>query len=376
MQQELTRRVSSLIEAAAKPGARSVLKSRILELAQLAQVVPEQQFLLRTVAKSMTDKVEEAFGPLSLILVLTEPGRRQVYFAVLARLGKMLSGNDSASACQRRELLEDLLLESNEDLVAHAYGSCPPGFVRIITRFGETARTPDAYITLFDLLREAPDLGPALLALPQPSLTDHLIELLAALPRTSQAIRLAKQFEHIEGYRRFMRVYSLLTGGNTLRADHAQRICGGESPARLIERLYHGQPFPPPAVNTLSFRYLANGAELVAASKAFNNCLRNYVAEAMRGERQYYIWEKRGEPAVIFSLNADAPFGWCLSECKLAGNARVPVHLARELESILEFSGVRTTGTLEQMMRHFPSEDEETEMEDLIAQLEDELDAA
>lgn len=371
MNHELNKLVSSLIEAASRPDARHTLKSRILELAKLAQVVPDQQFLLRTVAKSMTSTVDSVFGPVSMILVLTEPGRRQVYFAVLARLAEDgLPDDANAGDIWRRELLERLLLQSDESLIAHTYGHCPAGFVRILRRLGNMARAPRIYATLFKLMSEDPGLASGLLAGDHAPLPDPLIDLLANLPRVPQALSLAKSFGHPVDYSRFMSAYRLLTGERELLADHVTRICAGEAPAALLQGLYHAAPFEAPAISSPGIRHIATGAELVQASLDFHNCLANFVAEAIRGERQYYVWEKQGEPAVVFCICADRPFGWYLNEYRLAHNRRVPEALATELENLLQDLGIRTTGSLESIMCHFVSRPgDEAELDELLENL-------
>jgi hypothetical protein len=66
---------------------------------------------------------------------------------------------------------------------------------------------------------------------------------------------------------------------------------------------------------------------------------------------QYYIWSKKDAPNVVICIQNEAPFGWFLSEMKLANNERVPGALKRELKSLLEHCGVRTIGSVEDMMR-------------------------
>ncbi len=367
MHHELTQLISDLLGAADTPAGKRSLKNGIMDLVKLAQTVPDQRFLTRLVAKSMTSTVEAVFGPLSLIFILTEPGRRQIYLAVLARLAE--EGLPEAGAARdrwRKQFLVRLLLESDEDLIAEAYGHCPTGFVRVLKRLGQLARGARTYTGLFRLLSESPGLANSLLNTAQTPLTDDIIELLVALPRGPRAMKLAKSFEHPVEYRRFMDTYSVLTGERTLRDDHITRLCSGEAPATLLQGLYFDMSFGAPVISMPGIRYISTGAELVQVSNTFRNCLKNYVAEAIRGERQYYVWEKRGEPAVVFAISADKPFGWHLSECKLAQNERVPEPLSRELESLLEFAGVRTTGSIENMMGHFLNRHCDDELDEIL----------
>ena len=370
MHHNLPELVSNLLVSADKVKQRDSFKNTMLELAKVAQTLAEHHLLVRMVARSMSGAVETAFGPLSLIFLLTEPGRRQVYLAVLARLAdERFPEADDTRNNWRQALLERLLLESDEDLITGAYGRCPPGFVRVLRRLGQLARGAHIYTGLFGLLSSSPRLGYSLQSADQAALTDEFIELLIAIPVGPHAISLAKCFEWPHDYRRFMSTYSVLTGEGTLREDHALRLCSGEAPSSVLRSIYLGIYFGAPAIAMPGIHYISNGAELVEVSTEFKNCLRNYVAESIRGERQHYIWQKQGQPAVVFCISADKPFGWHLTECKLAGNETVPEPMLCELKSLLEFSGVRTGGSGEEMMGFFVSHRFDAELEELLQEM-------
>ena len=370
MHHDLPELVSTLLTAAGKAEKRTSFKSAMLELAKVAQTVTDHHLLIRMVAKSMTGVVETAFGPLSLIFLLTEPGRRQVYLAVLARLAdEGFPEADEARISWRQTLLERLLLESDEELITGAYGRCPPGFVRVLRRLGHLARGAHIYTGLFELLNSSPRLGYSLQNASHVSLTDEFIELLIAIPAGPRAMSLAKCFERPADYRRFMSTYSVLTGEGTIREEHILRLCSGETPSSVLQSLYLGMSFGAPAISLPGIRYISTGAELIQVSTDFKNCLKNYVAESIRGERQHYIWEKQGQPAVVFCISADKPFGWHLTECKLAGNERVPEAILCELKSLLEFSGVRAGGSVEEMMSFFVNHGFDAELEELLQEM-------
>lgn len=351
----LSRHIAQLIQASADSKAGIAHKAELLELAKHCQVVPQNDFLLTSVARDLTMTVRRIFGPLALILVMTEPQRRQVYFAALARL--KLEGRIrelERNKGERLSLIENLFLQSNEELITRIYGACPEGFLRLVTRLGDHARSPEFYNDLFKLLADSPLLAkPILAATQKDGLSEGLLKLLIELPKTPQAIDLASRFGEIGAYRRFMEPYRLLTGEESLREDHATRICAAESPSRLIERLYLERPFAPPVICAPHIRYVRNGLELSQIAKEFNNCMRNFVAEALKGEQQFFIWEKPGAAAVAFSIAADAPFGWHLLEEKLAKNEDVPADLQEELHDVLKRCGIRTNGSIERMMARY-----------------------
>lgn len=350
----LSRRITQLI-CAADSISPAALKSELLDLARHCQVVPGNLFLVRAVCGSLEGAVSNIFGPLALLLVMTEPRRRQVYFAVMARL--QADGAFEAPGLDdtaRADLLSRLVLARNEDLIAQAYGSCPAGFLRLIGRFGDRARKPEIYTGLFGLLDAHPCLAQPLLAASNTvPLTDDLIELAQALPPTPLGVRAAARFEAMGEYRRLMGPYQVITGSARLSDAHLMRIAEGEAPGNLLEGIYLDFPFPAPVLTGPELTHIPDGQTLVRTARKFSNCLADYVAEALNNDRQFYVWHRPDAPAVVFAIDSEAPFGWHLSEAKLADNERVPRPLREELKALLAKQGVRTEGSVEKMMRPY-----------------------
>ena len=351
MHTDLSRRITQLICAADSISPKA-LKSELLDLARHCQVVPGNHFLVRAVCGSLEGAVSAVFGPLALLLVMTEPRRRQVYFAVLARLKAdgafEAPGLDEAA---RADLLSRLVLARNEELIAQSYGSCPGGFLRLIGRFGDCARKPEIYAGLFGLLDAHPDLAQPLLGACQTGpLTDDLIELAQVLPPHPLGIRAAARFEAMGEYHRLMGPYQAITGSAQLSDAHLRRIAEGEAPGNLLEGIYLDLAFPAPVLADAELTHIADGQMLVRTAREFSNCLAGYVAEALNNERQFYVWRRLDAPEVVFAIDSEVPFGWHLSEAKLANNERVPRLLREELKALLEAQGVRTEGSVEKMM--------------------------
>lgn len=351
MHSDLSRRITQRIRAAdgLSPAA---LKSELLDLARHCQVVPGNRFLVSAVCGSLEGAASAVFGPLALLLVMTEPRRRQVCFAVLARLDA--EGAFEAPGLDERaraELLSRLMLARNEDLIAQAYGSCPSGFLRLIGRLGDCARKPEIYTGLFGLLDAHPDLARPLLTVSQTApLTDDLIELAQVLPPTPFGVRAAARFEWKAEYKRLMRPYQAITGAAQLTEAHLRRIAEGEAPGKLFEGIYLDLPFPAPILTGPDLTHIPDGQALVRTAREFSNCLASYVAEALKGERQFYVWRRPDAPEVVFAIDSELPFGWHLSEAKRANNERIPRLLREELKALLEMQGVRTEGSVEKMM--------------------------
>lgn len=349
----LSNRLARLATAASSPEAKKSLKSDLMELAKLCQIVPQNDYILEAVAGPLAPAIKLVFGAASLIVALTEMSRRQVYFAVVAQL--QTTGEldcIEASEEKRRLLIERLILSSSADLITSHYGSCPKGFLRLLTRIGDRARSADIYVDLHKLVADLPGMAQALLtAAHNKPLSNEIIEVLMNMPRSVDAVRLAQQFDHVFDYERFFNLYQILTQNQELSEEHRSRLSNGEKPGHLLEMLYLDLRFPEPAIAAPGLCHIKNGHELVRVAKTFKNCLSGFVAEALKGEHQYYVWSKKDAPAVVACIQNEAPFGWFLSEMKLENNERVPSALKREVKTILEHCGVRTIGSVEDMMR-------------------------
>jgi hypothetical protein len=348
----------SRLALADSPDTRNAVKTELLELAKLCQVVPESAYLLESVAGDLMSSVEGIFGAASMIVVLTEAGRRQIYFSLLAHL--QTAGRLDALVCdtaQRLELIERMILDSNEDLVRSVYGDCPKGFVRLIARLGDRAYSAAFYVNLYTLLSDVPGLGKELIARSQGKpLGENIVEILMNLPRTPQSVPLAQRFETAERHARFMKVYSILTQSAHLRPEHAERLFKGENPANLLEDLNLAVRFPPPVISAPGLSHIRDGHDLESAAMRFRNCLRGELVEARKGYRQYYVWTRDDGPPVLFSIRDDGPFGWYLDQAKLAENEPLSPPLRQELEELVSQSGIRLQGSFESLIRPFRNE--------------------
>ena len=163
-----------------------------------------------------------------------------------------------------------------------------------------------------------------------------------------------------------MRPYQAITGVAQLSEAHLRRIADGEAPGNLLEGIYLDLPFPAPILTGSQLTHIADGHELVKTSREFSNCLAGYVTEALNNERQFYIWHQPETPKVVFAIDSEVPFGWYLSETRLAENERVPRRLRDELKLLLKAEGVRTEGSVDKLIGPYRSDHNPFMMEDFL----------
>lgn len=370
---DATRDPTPFLVAATSARDAAEQKTAFMNLARVCQTSPQNDFLVQTVAGPLTQAVRAAFGDLALIVPLTERRRRQVYFAVLARLEETVGIERlTKSADERLSFMQGLISDRSQDLIARWYGACPSGFLGLLGRLGETAALPRSYAILAELAEAGPEMARALLGQPQHHpISDEFLDTLDRLPRDPLAPAAARAFESSVMFRRFMDAYEVLTGSRHMRLDHLARLGRGERPEHLLEGLYLDVPFPPSVITGPEIRYASSGKELVILAGEFRNCLRGEVDTALRGECQFYCWEPPFHEPVVFSIFNDAPFGWCLQYCFYRGNSRVPPDVRQQLQDRLSEFGIRDGRPMGRLMRPFRTEVNDLDFEELVAQAAD-----
>ena len=363
----LSQRITQLISDAdsISPAA---LKAALFDLAKHCQVVPGNDFLLGTLCGHLEWAAKTAFGRLALLLVMTEPRRRQVYFAVLARLeadGVLQASSYNEAA--RADLLSRLITGRNADIISNVYGSCPPGFLRLISNFGECAQQKELYISLFELLKVHPDLAQPLLATSQGEpLPVDIVKMMLKLPATALGVRVAARFGTRRAYNQFMEPYKNITGFERLSETHMLRIADGEAPGKLLKGLYLALPFPTPVLSAPGLIHIPDGLALVRAAQRYSNCFADHLGAALNGARQFYIWRQSGEPDVMFAIDSEAPFSWYLSEHRLADNEMLPRYLRKALFDLVAGYRIRTSRSIESLMELYVKDLEELNLFDNI----------
>jgi len=212
--------------------------------------------------------------------------RRHVWHCWLASDGAGLEARFRAHPALARRRLT---VRKARELLAAAYGACPPGLVGALGCCGPEARTPRFYRLLVTVLAE----GGA-----RAKMVWHGRDVPAALTR-------ALGFDPEAPARRDTDPWSIV-------ADASQPVC---------------VTFPPPPwPGGTRLRPVRSSADLRATGAALGNCLARpsvasaAAAEVVQGVRFYYEWTGP-EPALLQIDKRSCR--WRLTECKGAQNARV-----------------------------------------------------
>ena len=325
----------------------------MLKLAKHCQVENENHYLLEMLSGELQNAVAAAFGPLSLLLVLAEPKRRQVHFAVLAKMESLGTfSEERLDPAMQAELLARMLTAPSEALIEGAYGSCPKGFLALLTCFGDRARRPDIYLKLHRILSKNPSLAPHLRNASRPrKISDDIIDIMDELPPTRLSVRFAEALGTEGAYRSFINAYAALTGSHVMSDAHMQRVVNDGNNIDLIAELYQQVPFPEPVIKAEGIEHIADGNALKKAAVEFDNDIERQIPTAIRGENQYYIWRPNGAPAVLFSIFNEGSLGWRLDRYELKTKKRFEINSDVGLHNIVIPLGVKTGEPIEELMR-------------------------
>lgn len=228
------------------------------------------------------------------------------------------------------------------DLVEQAFGLCPPGYIRLIGKFGAFARRPAVYRAALEVLSNSSSDSAKLLLhhVRQPS--DDLIMALVQLP---EAIS--------------QRTLSLL-GRSKVRSEdlpatnwvigRLQRTVGREavnealstpSPLASLAELFIRMPFPePPWSGSSLLQPIDTHAKLQQAGVELNNCLaghgglRRAVQHVLSGQHYYYRWF--GEEPALLCFERAGTLGWCKHEFRGASNTAITERTLGEIARALK----------------------------------------
>ena len=339
----------------------AVSLSDALELAKSAQITGAGsgfREIAREISGPFWQQISSIFhGHYLLVYVLTDHPRRAVWHAALS------AGQDDAvhlrcDAIAQSEMLRRFLHDSSEDLITAAFGSCAASYLRVLKRLPtQVERDLTVFNRLHHLLSDHPHLGRELC---NERVSAAMVTLLTMLPPQLKLVHVAELFDHEPRvFSAFMATYRALTSLDDLSPADVACLLQGQKPGNILQRIYQTTPFAEPFLpHTDRIRHLHNGEAMVAAANRYENCLKNWIGEAHRNDRQFYEVVLADGAMAVLDLKHDSPAGWLLDdEVKLAHNGEPDDALQEELREYLAQFGVRVGPTLETMMRRFARHD-------------------
>ena len=323
----------------------------VLETAKHIQLETDFTEQVSEIAFGYRRQVAQIFPAQELVLfLLTASARRHVWFAVLAQMNEI---------CDPLDLQRDLLTASSKDLIKNAYGSVPSGFLTVLAKLPAKAKARRFYKELHKLLTNAPALAASLA---NNALDENIIELLNALPPEYQTFKVANAFGTKENYQKFKLISDAFASEQPdfLNTSLAA-IKNKTSLERIFYRLYEAIAFAKAALpHHDRLTYIHNGQVLRKLAQSWENCLGQYLEEAIRNEVQYYVFTTEAEDELIFGMKNDHPFGWYLSEVKNKNNDSPDMEQLLELEDLLKELGFGRTDSANYMMKSLVTDCERT----------------
>ena len=228
---------------------------------------------------------------LGSIAITTRKERRNIWRAALART--VLTDQTDLEA-----LRHAFMFASAKSLLLDAYESLPTGFLRLIR-----TKSADLGVAGFNDLHTLLCNGTDAFALHGTELTDDLLANLIALPWPFNTVAIAKQFISKSHYQAFQKAAERLErygipDGLREALSHVSR---GMRPHNALTEIYQGVSFPEPLLVAPNLVYIANIRHMQSVAQIFENCLANYVDEALQGSQQFYIWTDP-EGDILFSI--------------------------------------------------------------------------
>ena len=228
----------------------------LFSLLAMGQAPRANGFLVRVVSKCLSEAVDTIFGEVALLVPVTEPARRQVWFAALALLetdGRLFWFK--RDQVKRDELIAVLLSTSNERILKTIRPEGPPRhYLSAITRLGDSARNASTYAILWKWMKRFPGAARTLAQRAHAgTLTDSLIEIVSALQPSSdvslrEALRAADRFADRQAFESFRSLYEALMQRRGVEDEDIRALAMGVGPDVISDALLTRIAFPPPVL--------------------------------------------------------------------------------------------------------------------------------
>lgn len=294
------------------------------------------QILVKHLARTLSDRVERIFpDSLGLSYISTHQVRRQIWNAVLAITDEIQDVP---------KFRQNLLTQSNRQLLQEAYGTVPNGFRLALRKTGPYAQNMDYYIHLHQHLTQHPRDYRHLNGFEQ--IDERLIDILHTLPTPLKSFWYARRFSSTRDVIRFKDAWILLNHSEhgehedpRIWADAAKQFDRGFGPTTIIHRKFNQTRFPEPVVGHPHLKHIGTVGELVKVAKKFNNCLADYINCALRNDLQFYEYLCDENPCIV-SIKNDGPYGYVQCDIKGLKNSEPDFITEVSIKRLLNDQGI------------------------------------
>ena len=302
--------------------------------------------LLGWATASLVRLDDQAPGVIARVLTASA-GRRQAIFAALAVQQIEGGGIGAGEDLLPRSLAEVVRHSRPADILRHAFGEAPHGFLGLLERVGERPLPrPQDYIALRDLLASG-DLRGADALRESGRITLRKLEVLVSLdPRWRHANTLTRIDSPAEAVRfnsaiEFVQAVSSRATDEAVAAAIANMAATSTLPRLLDRFVRRADRLPPHPVGggDNELRPFTSMRDYLEASRRYRNCLASKLDQVAAG--RFAIAEYREEALLEFRpLTAGAGAGWMLWQVHGPRNFPAPVHLCEAAEVKCDHLGI------------------------------------
>lgn len=285
--------------------SKAIIKSGLT-----TETIPD---LLKHVAGEFSSSIFEIWGQNCISEYMTATAtHRHVWHAVLSvtasRLPLGIDMRNWLTKSRRKEVLRV------------AFGTCPPGMIRLLSKLGPCAETPEFYNAVHAALSRGDTLTQTLHHAKK--IDARAVLLIAKLPNEKLAINFANYMLRSKVFNadieEYLWIAKRITDPKQIKSLLSDKS-GSRDPVVALRKAISKRPFPSAPWSIPEFVPIKTGDELQDIARQLGNCLtdRNYFyvscINAQAGNSYYY--RTKGDDFLLLKFSKFGNLGWYLDEC-------------------------------------------------------------
>lgn len=287
-----------------------MVSQAIIKSGSSTETIPD---LLKHVAGEFSSSILTIWGENCIAeYMIASATHRHVWHAVLSvtvsKLPLEIDMHNWLTKSRRKELLRV------------AFGSCPPGMIRLLSKLGPCAETPEFYNAVHAALSRRDTLAQTLHHAKK--IDTRAVLLIAKLPNEKLAINFANYMLRSRFFNVAIEEYLWLAKRITCSKQMdglLNETSKSRNPLATLRKAISKHPFPEGPWSVKELLPIKTGSELQDVARHLGNCLtdRNYFYDscinAQAGNSYYY--RTRGDDFLLLKFSKFGNLGWYLDEC-------------------------------------------------------------